>query len=140
MGRRLLAVTVVTVILAACGGSTPTESPVPPSPASTQAPPATATAAPVATAPPATAAPTTRTAACNGIAVRKSPSLSGQAVSRLARGTKVRVVDVVTGDAYTTGACGTPGNTWYRINRVGGKSTKSLYGVSAVYAAAGLFQ
>ena len=32
------------------------------------------------------------------------------------------------------------GSTWYKITAVGGKSVSSLYGVSAVYAASGLFR
>ncbi len=55
--------------------------------------------------------------------------------------------EVVTASAKVTGGswaadCPTSvsGSTWYKITAVGGKSVSSLYGVSAVYAATGLFR
>ena len=54
---------------------------------------------------------------------------------------------VVTSSAKVTGGswaadCATSvsGSSWYEITAVGGKSVSSLYGVSAVYAASGLFR
>jgi GH25 family lysozyme M1 (1,4-beta-N-acetylmuramidase) len=55
--------------------------------------------------------------------------------------------EVVTASAKVTGGSWTAdcpdslsGSTWYKITAVGGTSTSSLYGVSAVYAATGLFR
>ncbi len=47
----------------------------------------------------------------------------------------------VTGGSWTA-ACKSDvsGSSWYKITAVGGKSVSSLYGVSAVYAATGLFR
>jgi len=55
-------------------------------------------------------------------------------------GTAVHFVATVTGTAYTAGACGNSGNTWLKIDKVGGKSAQSAYGVKYVYAAQGFFQ
>lgn len=55
--------------------------------------------------------------------------------------------EVVTASAKVTGGSwaadclsSVSGSTWYKITAVGGKSVSTLYGVSAVYAATGLFR
>lgn len=55
--------------------------------------------------------------------------------------TPVTVAGKVTG-GYWKADCKTSvsGNTWYKVTAVDGKSVASLYGVSAVYAASGLFR
>ncbi len=78
-------------------------------------------------------------AQCNGIALRDGPTTTGALIARVSTGVKVRAAELVSGDAYSVGSCGTGGDTWYRITKVGGKTVKSLYGVPEVYAAAGFF-
>ncbi len=144
MLRRLLAVTLVlatAVSLAACGGSSSTEAPSPSqeasmAPAVTPAPSVEASVTPA----PAETLPRTVTATCDGVGLRTSPSTTGSLVGRVSSGVKVRAAELVTGDAYTVGACGTAGATWYRITKVGSKTVKSLYGASSVYAASGFFE
>jgi Bacterial SH3 domain len=145
MLRRLLAVSLILVSVAACGGSTATESPsassdVSPAPSSATVAPSSPSAPPASTPSPAPALPATRIAACNAVALRAGPSTSGKLLARISAGVKVRVVAEQAGDAYATGACGTAGASWFKINRVGTKKVKALYGVPFVYAAAGLFQ
>jgi len=140
MLRRVLAVSLVVVSLAACGGSTatepPSEAPVTAAPVSTESPSPEPSTGPVVD----DSLPRNVVAQCNGIALRSAPSTSGSLLARVSTGIKVRATELVTGDGYTTGACGTSGNTWYKITRVGGKTVKSLYGVTPVYAAAGFFE
>lgn len=141
MLRRLLAASFIVVAVAACGGSTPTESPsASGAPASVPSIAPSPSPSPSESPTPSPALPAIRVAACNAIALRANSTLSGKLLDRVSSGTKVRVVAEVTGDAYTVGACGSDGNTWLKINRVGGKKVKTLYGTPYVYAAAGLFQ
>ncbi len=145
MLRRLPAVTLVlagVLSLAACGGSSSTEPPSSPSaaPSQSSAMSAEPSSPPSAVPTTADALPRTVVAACNGVALRTSASTTGRLIARISTGVSVRAVELVTGDSYTTGACGTAGDSWYRIRRVGGKTVKSLYGVTDVYAAAGFFQ
>lgn len=140
MLRRLLAVSLIAVALAACGGNSPTESPSASPAATSPAPVASPSPAPVASPSPTPALPAIRVAACGAVALRAEPSLSGKLLARIAAGAKVRVVAEMTGEAYTVGACGAGGDTWLKINRVNGKKVRSLYGTPYVYAAAGLFQ
>lgn len=141
MLRRLLAASLIVVAVAACGGGTPTEAPsasVAATPAPTVAPSISPSESPSPS--PSPALPATRKAACNAIALRLDASTSAKLLDRISAGTRVRVVAEVTGDPYTVGACGTDGDTWLKINKVGGKRTKALYGTPYVYAAGGLFQ
>lgn len=135
MLRRILAISLVMLSLAACGESTATQTPssVAPSAPPTLTPTITPTEQP-------SSGAMTMTAACNAIAVRKSPSLSGSLVARINAGLTVSAVDVVSGDAYTVGACGSAGDSWLEIDEIGGKTVQSLYGVPLVYSAAGLFR
>lgn len=140
MLRRLLAASVIVVAVAACGGESPTPSPSA-SLSTSPAPTSPATPSPTVVTPtPRPAFPTSMRAACNGVALRDSPALSGKLVARIASGAKVRVVATKGGDAYTAGACGTSGDSWLKIDKVGSKTAKKLYGMKYVYAAAGLFQ
>ncbi len=61
-------------------------------------------------------------------------------IVRAKAGTKVRVVETVPGDAYEAGSCGTAGDTWLKVDRVGGKSIKTVYGVPFGFVAAGFFE
>jgi hypothetical protein len=130
------------VLLAGCGGSEASASPsaaASASAAASTAPVKTASAAPTASpAASATAgASTTFRSACTGVAIRRSPASDGKLVVRMAKGTKVRVVETVTGDPYAATSCGTSGDTWAKVDRVNGKSIKKLYGVSFGYIASG---
>ncbi len=60
----------------------------------------------------------------------------------VASGTRVVASGAVIGAAWHTkcGGTTTSGRAWYRITSIGGKSVKSLYGVSYLYAASGLFK
>jgi len=140
MLRRVLAVSLVVVSLAACGGSTatetPSEAPVTAAPVATQAPSPEPSSGPAVD----SSLPRNVVAQCNGIALRSDPSTSGSLLARVSTGVKVRATELVAGDGYTTGACGTSGDTWYKITKVGGKTVKSLYGVTPVYAASGFFE
>ena len=134
---------VLVVALAGCGGSSaspspgptgaPTDEPVP-SDAPRSAAPSDAAASPI------PAANTTATALCAGVGVRKTPASDGSVLVRVKAGTKVRVAAVVMGDAYTAGSCGVSGNSWLKVDRIGGKSVKTLDGVPFGDAAAGFFR
>jgi hypothetical protein len=146
MLRRLLVASFAVVVIAGCGSSSPTSSPSSAAPASAPASAGAATTAPAVTpteAPSAdanTAGPTTMMAACSAVGIRKLPSSKGALIVRVGAGTSVRVVEVVSGDAYTAGNCGSDGATWLKIDQVDGKSVKSKYGVAFGYAAAGFFK
>lgn len=151
MHRHRAAVAVVATLLAAlvaaCGGAAATPTPVPPTEAPTEAP--VPTTGPVATeapseaaesASPSAAARMTATAKCGGVAMRRTPATDGKIIVRARAGQKVRVVETVSGDAYQGGSCGVDGDTWLKVDRIGGKSIKTLYGVSFGYVAAGFFE
>ncbi len=80
-------------------------------------------------------------AACDGVNIRSSASTSGSKKATLSAGTKVTVIGTVSGGSWSATCAGddVSGSSWYKINQVNGKSTSSLYGVSAVYGAKGLF-
>ena len=80
-------------------------------------------------------------AACDGVNVRTSPSTGGTKKATLSAGTKVTVIGTVSGGSWSATCAGddVSGSSWYKINQVNGKSTSSLYGVSAIYGAKGLF-
>ncbi len=147
MLRRLILVGIVAVALAGCGGSSASPSPsdsgtasaVPSDSTSSAAPGASEAASTEPTASDGTVA-STSTAICDGISLRKQPSSSAARVGGVNSGAAVHVVATVSGTAYTAGSCGTSGDTWLKIDKVAGKSVKSAYGVSFVYAAAGFFQ
>ena len=80
------------------------------------------------------------TANCD-LNVRSQPTTLSTRKARLARGTIVTASGKVTGGSYGT-TCGKTvyGKQWLVITAIGGKSVKSLYGVSKVYAASALFR
>ena len=139
MLRRLLAVGFIAVAIAACGSDSPTGSPDASSgDAPVVTPTEAATEAPIVE--PTPGVPTTTTAACNAVGIRKKPSTDGALIVRIGAGTEVRVVETVVGDPYTAGNCGAAGDAWLKIDEVGGKGVKALYGVSFAYAAGGFFR
>ena len=89
---------------------------------------------------PTAAGAVTMKALCAGVGVRKEPAPDGKLVVRVAKGTSVRVVETVIGDPYEAGGCGQSGDEWLKIDRVNGKSIKTLYGVTFGYAAGGFFK
>jgi hypothetical protein len=140
MQRRLLVVSLAVTVLAGCGSGGET-----PSPAASVAPPVEATQAPaVATEAPSAEVtpvePTSMSAVCNAVGLRKLASSKGALIARIGAGATVRVVEVVPGDAYKAGNCGSDGDTWLKIDQVDGKGVKALYGVTFAYTAAGFFK
>ena len=83
----------------------------------------------------------TRYAACPAY-LRTSPSTTAPSKAIIATDTKVFVATPVTGAAWSATCAGTAtsGPYWYQISAVNGQSVQSLYGVSYVYAANGLFK
>ena len=81
------------------------------------------------------------TARCSGVGLRTAASTTATLKARLASGTVAVAVGTVRGGSWTA-TCGTrvSGSSWYRISMVNGRSVKSLYGVSYVYSATGLFR
>ena len=89
---------------------------------------------------PVDAATTTWAAKCD-TRIRTSASLSATTLKIIETGTKVTATATVTGSSYKADCAGSvSGNTWLKITAIGGKSTTSLFGRSAVYAAAKLFK
>ncbi|MFN8631506.1 MAG: hypothetical protein U0838_14670 [Chloroflexota bacterium] len=148
MHRRLILVGILAMALAACGGSSGSASPSASDTGSASpSAEASSSAGPISSASPSEeasaslpASGSTATAICDGISLRKKASSSGTKVKTIGSGTEVHVAATVTGTAYSAGSCGTSGNTWLKIDKVGGKSVKTTYGVSYVYAAAGFFE
>lgn len=101
----------------------------------------TATPKPTATPTPTPTATTTTLAANCSVRLRASASTSADTKAIIDSGTLVTASGKVSGDAWAAD-CGTnvSGSSWYKITAVGGKSVSSLYGVSVVYAASGLFR
>jgi len=152
MHRRLILVGVLAMALAGCGGSSTSPSPSASGSGSASSSPsagASSSSRPVAsTEPGASVEPSastvvsgsSATAICDGITLRKTPASSGAKVKVINSGTAVHVVATVNGTAYSVGSCGTSGSTWFKIDKVGGKTAKAAYGVQYVYAASGFFQ
>lgn len=134
----------ILVVVAGCGGGSGTPSP---SADAAGSPAAEVTEAPLEsqaaeTPGEASAIPAdgqTMYAACGNVAVRKGPASDKKLVVRLKAGTKVTVVDTVSGTSYNAGSCGESGDTWVKISRIAGKPVKAKYGVDFAYAAAGFF-
>lgn len=93
-------------------------------------------------APTATPTPTTTNYLSNcGVRLRASTSTSAGTTAIIDSDELVTASAKVTGGAWEADCLtSVSGNTWYKITAVGGKSVSSLYGVSAVYAATGLFR
>ena len=85
--------------------------------------------------------PVTKYAACRAN-LRTSASTGATARTVINTDTKVLVVTQVTGSSYSTTCAGkaVSGKSWYRISAVNGKSVKSLYGVTYLYSATGLYK
>ena len=83
---------------------------------------------------------TYKKAACDAVSLRTGSSTGATKKASIAEGTRVTVIGTVTGGSWST-TCDGPvsGSAWYKISQVNGKSVSSLYGVSAVYGARGLF-
>ena len=80
--------------------------------------------------------------ACSGVNVRTSPSTTAPVRATLGSGAKVTVALTVKGARWTVSCGGTTSTStsWYRISAIDGVSVASRYGVSYLYAAAGLFK
>ena len=89
---------------------------------------------------PADAATSSWTAQCS-TNIRTGPKTTAAIKKTIAAGTVVTAVGTVTGGSWST-TCPTSlkGSSWLKITAIGGKSTTSLFGLSAVYAASGLFK
>jgi GH25 family lysozyme M1 (1,4-beta-N-acetylmuramidase) len=73
--------------------------------------------------------------------IRTGPKTTATVKTTIATGTVVTASGTVTGGSWSS-PCPTSikGTSWLKITAIGGKSTSSLYGLSAVYAASGLFK
>jgi len=82
-----------------------------------------------------------RKTACDSVSIRTSASTSGTKKATLPAGAKVTTVGTVSGGSWSTTCAGkaVAAKTWYAVKTVNGTSVSSLYGVSTVYAATGLF-
>ena len=88
-----------------------------------------------------TTSTTTKVTACGGVNLRTSGSTSATRKTTLTAATKVTVVATVTGSSWkATCVTSVAGTKWYRISAINGKTVKSLYGVSYLYGATGLFK
>src|SRR3954454_432608 len=92
---------------------------------------------------PSTPQPATRTMApaCANVNLRTGTSTSTAVKARLGTSARVTVVATVSGSHWAA-SCPTSksGSGWYRISAVNGKSVKSLYGLSWLYAATGVLR
>jgi GH25 family lysozyme M1 (1,4-beta-N-acetylmuramidase) len=84
---------------------------------------------------------TSKVALCNAN-LRTSTAVSSKVKKMAKTGTIVTIATTVAGRSYSTTCAGksVSGKTWIRITAVNGKSVTSLYGVSYLYAASGLFK
>jgi GH25 family lysozyme M1 (1,4-beta-N-acetylmuramidase) len=83
-----------------------------------------------------------RVAACSGVNMRTTAKASGAIKATLNSGTTITVVATISGGSWSASCAGTAvsGTKWYRISAINGKSVKTRYGVSYLYAATGLFR
>ena len=89
-----------------------------------------------------TTTPTAKDYASNcSVRLRSSASTRAGTRAIIDANSIVTAVGTVSGSAWAAD-CGTnvAGRTWLKVTAVGGRSVSSLYGVSAVYAASGLFR
>jgi SpoIID/LytB domain protein len=90
---------------------------------------------------PAEAATTTLVPACSGVNLRTGTTTTSAVKVRLATTAKVTAVATVSGASWRTVCAGTKsGKTWYRISHVNGKTVRSLYGSTYLYAATGVLR
>jgi SpoIID/LytB domain protein len=85
---------------------------------------------------------TTLAAACDAVNLRSGASTSDAIKASVQTGTTISVVATVTGGSWSSVCAGkaVAGSSWYRISAVNGKAVTSLYGVTYVYGATGLFK
>ena len=145
MLRKLIATGLVSLAIASCGSGSATPSPSASGGATSSTSPSssaeTSSVAPTSSETPTASLPAnTMTAACDSVALRTKANTTSGLVVRVKKGTVVHVAATVEGAAYTPGTCGIAGTSWLKIDKVGAKTVKALYGSSFVYAAAGLFQ
>ena len=101
----------------------------------------TATPRPTATPTPTPAPTKTNYLANCETRLRSSASTSATTRAIIASNEVVTASGKVTGGSWSADCLSSvSGTSWYKITAVGGKSVSSLYGVSAVYAATGLFR
>jgi len=86
-------------------------------------------------------ATSTKSAMC-GANLRVHATTSARIRATIRTGAKVSVIATVVGGSWRTTCAGKPvhGRSWLRISAINGKSVRSTYGVSYLYAAAGLFK
>lgn len=90
---------------------------------------------------PTTAADSTDYLSNCSVRLRASASTSATTKAIVDTNSVVSASAMVTGGTWSADCAGSvSGSSWYKITAVGGKSVSSLYGVSAVYAATGLFR
>jgi hypothetical protein len=79
--------------------------------------------------------------ACASVNVRTGTSTTAAVKVRLGTSARVTVVATVAGSHWAA-SCPTSksGSGWYRISAVNGKSVKSLYDVTWLYAATGVLK
>jgi GH25 family lysozyme M1 (1,4-beta-N-acetylmuramidase) len=87
-------------------------------------------------------AATTKAAACDGVNLRTRPTTVATRKATLKAGTRVSVTATVSGGRWRASCAGriVSGSSWYRISAVNGRSVASLYGVTYLYGATGLFK
>ncbi len=92
--------------------------------------------------PASTLAATTLATRCDGVSLRSKPSSAAHRYRILPAGAKVVASAKVTGTRWSTrcGGVSSSGSSWWRISSINGRSVKSLFGVSYVYGATGLFR
>jgi stage II sporulation protein D len=85
---------------------------------------------------------TTLAAACDGVNLRTGASTSYTIKTSISTGTTIAAVATVSGGSWSTVCAGkaVAGSSWYRISAVNGKSVSTLYGVTYLYGATGLFK
>jgi lysozyme len=103
---------------------------------------ASTTASAAGVAAPALVATRTLATACSGVALRTRATTVGTLKVRLTAGARVVGIATVSGSHWRTTCAGVTksGSSWYRISSIGGRSVRSLYGVSYLYAASSLFK
>jgi stage II sporulation protein D len=86
------------------------------------------------------ATPVTMSVVCSGVSLRVSPSVATARKTTLALRARVTVSGTVRGGTWrATCPRAATGTTWIRITAINGRSVRSLYGISAVYAARPMF-
>ena len=77
-----------------------------------------------------------------GVNLRTSDRVSARLRVSIKKGTKVSVTATLTGGSWHAICAGKSvrGRSWVRISAINGKSVKSSYGVTYLYAAAGMFK